>query len=1332
MTEHDHHNGDTDGDTDGDTHGDTHGHPDRAIPLAPLTLPLWGSRLIEASAGTGKTWTIAALYLRLVLGHGDEQSGHGRALLPGQILVMTFTRAATRELSDRIRARLVEAAACFHGSQPPASGDHLLRALLDDYPEGAARDHAAWRLATAAEAMDDAAVHTIDAWCQRMLREHAFDSGSLFDEELQANEAALFTLACRDYWRQQVYPLGEPAALDAVLAIWPGVEALERDAAALQPHVAPHWWSHETLDALRRRVVSERDATLARLKAGWTGQVAAMEGWLAAQLAGRTTVLKKAAYRADWLASWWARLHEWVATPALALPELTDSAWAKLSSTGLLAARSNPLAPLDIPPGFDALQALRPQLQALEPPGDALRRHAAAHIARRVAHLKRSAGSYGFADMLQRLDRALDSGPAGERLRRRIVEQYPVALVDEFQDTSPIQYRIFDRLYDTAANARGSALFLIGDPKQSIYAFRGADIHSYLAARLATRGRHYLLDTNYRSTAPLVAAVNELFMQAERRGGRGAFLFRGPDGDDGGDCDGDGNGATHDPLPFVEVQARGRAEVLAARDGELPALTVAVDAQLLPARQILRRFALRCAEHIVGLLNDEQAGFVDAASASGTATAPVKERLRPGDIAVLVRTGREASQVRKALDERGVRSVYLSDKESVYASREAADLLLWLQAVADPLDSRRARAALATTTIALPLAELARLSQDDLAFEQRVDQLRLLASLWRRQGVLPMLRRTLHELALPARWLAQPDGERRLTNVLHLAELLQAASATLDGEQALIRWLAAQIADPAGAAAGDEQIVRLESDADLVQVITVHKSKGLEYPVVCLPFASSYREVNGRGRSFISTAGARPGERRLDFRKSTASIAAADAERLQEDLRLLYVALTRARHALWLGVGAPGRPKSGTSLVHLSALGQLLKDGEKIAAAELPGLLQSALAGAGPAVRVVPAAPLSTLGNTRLAASQAGPALQPAPVYDARFARDWGIASFSALVRDLGDHAGASGPAGDIGSGSSGGSSGGSTRHLLADAAVHEELLAEAGDEALDDGEAAAVAAAGALADEAAAPADGTPAAAQGAGATGEERPPWHSFPRGAYAGNFLHEQLEWLAEHHFALHDEPGLQQALLRRCERNGWGHRGEEVLAWLRAVVTTRLPVLGQPLTGLGTLLPEMEFWLGSERGASAGRIDSLCRQHLLDGSPRPTLPERQLRGMLMGFADLVFESGGRYWVLDYKSNALGEHDASYTAQALRNAMAAHRYDVQAALYLLALHRLLRQRLGDRYDPAEHLGGAVYLFLRGIHGPEAGCCVIQPDAELLDALDEVLAGRTVETTP
>jgi exodeoxyribonuclease V beta subunit len=224
-----------------------------------------------------------------------------------------------------------------------------------------------------------------------------------------------------------------------------------------------------------------------------------------------------------------------------------------------------------------------------------------------------------------------------------------------------------------------------------------------------------------------------------------------------------------------------------------------------------------------------------------------------------------------------------------------------------------------------------------------------------------------------------------------------------------------------------------------------------------------------------------------------------------------------------------------------------------------------------------------------------------------------------------------------------------------------------------------------------------------------------------------LHDQLEWLAAENFALQPGTPLAERLLKRCERAGYAVQAPDVLQWLSRVVAQPLRGPETALNALGTLLPEMEFWLPAER-LHAQEIDVLCQQHLLPGVSRPKLPDAQLHGMLMGFADLVFEHEGRYWVLDYKSNHLGTHDAAYTAQALDQAMAHHRYEVQAALYMLALHRLLRARLGDAYDPAAQLGGAVYLFLRGIDGPAGGCCTLPAPVALLDALDAMLTPKEV----
>ena len=1221
--------------------------------LNPIAFPLWGSRLIEASAGTGKTWTIAALYLRLVLGHGEDHAfAFARPLRPAEILVMTFTRAATRELSDRIRARLLEAAQCFRGDAPVPAHDGFLADLLAAYPEGTARAGAAWHLAMAAEGMDDAAVHTIDAWSQRMLREHAFDSGCLFDEELNADERAVQTEAAQDYWRQQCYPLrGE--ALDAVLGVWGGVDALVADMRSLTDQMLPMGVGDGTLTNCVQHAQQARHSAIAALKVGWAERAQAMQQWLDEQTAPKVCDWDKRKLAPRHYTGWLSTLAGWAASADGDALELSDSAQSRLSPDGLLQALKADAPPVALLDHFQAFADLLTAQQALPEVAVALRLHAAASVQARMAQLKQHTGSFGFADMLQRLDQAL-AGPNGARLRERMAAQYPVALIDEFQDTSPLQYRIFDQLYRTADNDRETALLLIGDPKQSIYGFRGADIYSYLAARRATAGRHYVLGTNHRSTQALVHAVNHGFASAEARPGEGAFRFRA--------------GAQADnPLPFVPVQARGRVEQFQSAGGPVPALTLLHDLELRSAEQHRRLYAALCAERIATWLNDAQAGFAQAGQ-------PL-QRLRPADIAILVRTGKEAEAVRRELRRRGVASVYLSDKESVFASDEAQDLLHWLHAVAAPQDVRRLRAGLATRIVGLTLQALAQLASDDEALDARSEQLRALHAVWQTQGVLSMLRQSLHQLGLPARWLAQPGGERRLTNFLHLAELLAAASAQLDGEQALIRWLVQQMQD--GGASGDDQIVRLESDADLVKVVTVHKSKGLEYPVVCLPFACSFRAVTRKTTPFLNLANA-AGERRLHLQLSNEALAQGDHERQREDLRLLYVALTRARHALWLGFAALKEGNGAQCSTHRSAAGYLVGGPDARDAAAWLAPLQ-ALAQGQPdiALQAAPQTSLHAVPRTLLALRSVPAPLQEQLPYAADFDRRWGIGSFSQLVRGVGQSA----------------SSG---RAVYAPRPADDER-------ALDGADAAAL----------------MPATVA---ATAADTPSWHGFQRGAVAGNFLHDQLEWLAGEGFALDADSVLAERLRRRCERAGHTEDADAVLQWLAALVRTPLPGVGVPLQALATVLPEMEFWLPVDR-LHAAEVDALCRQHLLPGQARAPLPERALHGMLMGFADLVFEHGGRYWVLDYKSNYLGEDSRAYHAGALAEAMAAHRYDVQAALYLLALHRLLRQRLGAQYDPVQQLGGALYFFLRGIDGPEQGVYTVAPPLALLDALDALL---------
>jgi exodeoxyribonuclease V beta subunit len=1228
--------------------------------LKALTFPLHGSRLIEASAGTGKTWTIAALYLRLVLGHGGEDAFRA-PLLPADILVMTFTRAATKELSNRVRERLLEAAAYFRGHGEKS--DPYLDDLLASYPGETERHQAAHRLMLAAETMDEAAIFTIDAWCQRMLREHAFDSGSLFDETLIKDEQALFEDAAHDYWRQQVYPLNEPA-LEVLQDTWPdvgamkaGVRQLVRRTAILKELGAD---GREPLGAMIGREQRELERVLVTLKAGWLERLDRMEQWLALEREKNPKGFSGVKLKPASVAKWFAQLRDWASIPMQADPGLKPDDFRKLTPDGLADCCNKGYTPLP-PPDFDQVEPLRQALAALEPLSHKLHYHAAGAISRRMDELKRRSREFGFADMLERLRSAL-LGENGAALRKRITDQYPVAMVDEFQDTSPEQYQIFDLLYRVADNDPAVGLFMIGDPKQSIYGFRGADIHSYLSARSATEGRHYQLGTNYRSTAALVDAVNRVFLHAEgdeKYAGfsKGAFRFR----------SGDGN-----PLPFDAVDAAGRKELLVGAGEPLQALTVGCSINDMKAEDSRAFFAYHCAEHIVGLLNDDRAGFEGPDGF---------RRLQPADIAVLVRDRKEAAAIRRALQRRKVLSVYLSDKDSVLDSVEAADVLRWLQALASPLDGALARAAFATSTINLPLAELARLSQDEQAWEQRVEQLKALHVIWQRQGVLAMLRRFIHDLGLPSALLNTAGGERSLTNLLHLAELLQSASRQLDGEQALIRWLAEQI--EGGGEDGDERVLRLESDAELVKVVTVHKSKGLEYPLVYLPYATAARKVKLSG--FLEYPDEQ-GTRRIDLSKSRTAQALAEQARLAEDLRLLYVALTRARHFLWLGVAAA----DGDGITD-SALGYLLTGGAALPGDQVLERWQQVRADCG----AITAAVLPGAGPvTQLSRKDVQPELLPTPEYTARFERDWSVGSFTSLARR-------SSPAG--GDGYARGTADSAPEIPVPRHGLEEKLLEGGAIDAVSGG--------------------------PGMAMPRTEDAPWHRFPRGSVPGNFLHEQLEWMGQEGFdSVHDEH-FDTRLSRRIERAGWSNRRDDAMEWLRAIATTPLPDLGAALCELNTVLPEMEFWFPSER-LSSGALDRLCRQHLLDGIGRPALPERQLHGMLKGFTDLVFEHQGRYWVLDYKSNALGAGDAAYHKQALAAGMAEHRYDIQGALYMLALHRLLQSRMGDAYDPAEHLGGAIFMFLRGIANTQThGCYLLAPDPELLEGLDRLLDETTQE---
>lgn len=1183
-----------------------------ANPLNTLRFPLHGERLIEASAGTGKTYTIAGLYLRLLLGHGPlieegedagQPSAHERPLSVTEILVVTFTEAATAELRGRIRGRIHEARLAFMRGQ---SGDALLAQLLEEVEDHAL---AARRLLAAERQMDEAAVFTIHGFCQRMLKQNAFESGALFETEFLTDDSQLRLQAVSDYWRAEFYPVDKTLA-SAVRALWPSPAALLRemngwlDNSELEMRPPA---GDETLAARHQAAMSR----IAAVKAAWLAQVDEIR---------RQTDGQISRYTGKNYEGWLAKIADWAQdeTSGYAIPKELERFGQTVLEANLKKGGALPTLPLFSE--IDALLASRPGIR------DLILQRAAVVVRSRMQASKRQAHQLSFDDLLKDLDGALGSS-LGERLCERIRATYRVAMIDEFQDTDPQQYRIFHRLY---GGQQDTALLMIGDPKQAIYGFRGADIFTYIQARRNVSA-HYTLGRNWRSSGALVAAVNGLFERA-----KDPFIYEAD-------------------IPFLPVEAQGKSKALRL-DGET--------APVLHCWQLTGQPTFNRGDYQSKMARATAAEIHRLLTLAREGKALIGETpVKAGDIAVLVRTGAEGKLVQQELARLAIASVYLSNRESVLEQVEAREILLILHACQNPSEERSLRAALATGLFDLDAKALDELASDERAWESAVQEFMEYRKVWHKRGVLAMLRALLHRHNLAASLLASPYGERRLTNFLHLGELLQQVSSELDGEYALLRWLGEAVNRQSGQDA--EQILRLESERKLVQIVTIHKSKGLEYPLVFLPFICSHRSADTPLYHEADEAGNRT---ILDLTGAEESLAEADKERLAEDLRLLYVALTRGVYATWLGL-APvrsGNGKSEKTDLHQTAIGYLLQKGEEGDAATL-------------------ATALGSLAQDLAGVAVGEPSLtRPAPLppeeeqlgepqvrrFGGTLERDWWISSYSGLAAQGHGH----------------------SKGVLANPGFDDEVVTEAA----------------ALAAE-------EPVQAP--------QPSIFTFPKGARPGTLLHSLFETIDFESAA--GEP-LAQHIATLLAQDGFDESWAPVLQQqVEAVLETPLETgFGEPVR-LRDLAPErkqveLEFFLPMGR-VTAPALTALCQQHDSLSRGNKPLSFATVQGMLKGFIDLVFEWQGRWYLLDYKSNHLGMSPADYSRPALEQAMVEHRYDLQYQLYSLALHRLLALRLPG-YDFDQHFGGVFYLFLRGM--PQGGIFHTRPSRELVLGLDRLFS--------
>ncbi len=831
-------------------------------PADPLRLPLAGLSLVEASAGTGKTTLLVRLYLRALLVAGFRAE---------QILAVTYTRAATGELSVRIRRELEATARQLDHPEKRDDFRSELFELVDN--DGAVKK----RITAALAAFDEKAVFTIHGFCRRVLADNAFEAGAAFASEQSENEDSLRGEIAADFWRRRV-GTRSPTYVKWFVATFKSPDNVLhktlKDALQVSGRLAvePQAGAAEVRKAQIAFDRATRDAAEA-----WHRDAKALHEWLA-----ESEDLNRQTYRKATTAKLLDEWKNWLAaSPCPVLPDHFERLTRAKAEASLKGGRV-PEKPFFTHDCAAALQNASNELLAVwwQEAVTAAYEFVNSEARRR----KRKTRELGFDDMLLNLRDALKA-PSGKGLARRIAGRYPLVLVDEFQDTDPLQHDIFTAIH-AADKAHG--LILIGDPKQAIYRFRGADIFTYMQARAVCEeaGRLYGLTDNYRSAEPLLTAVNALFGNADNPFG-------------------------YAQIPYTAV-APGRnrppiASLVMPEGDDAPTTIVwqdSPDGKPWNKDEAINHVVAVGANEIARLLALGRAGKARVGEAC----------LQAKDIAVLVNDNRQGLRIQDALRRRGIASAMVA-AQSVFGSGEAAELEIVLAAVAEPSNGRLLRRALATQLLGATAAQLAAWSREETGWDEVVGRFREYYALWQARGFTAMFARLVNGEGVIERTLARPDGERAMTNLRHLAELAGAEAARRPGIAPLLAWFGAERGEEASE---ESRQLRLESDENLVRIATIHKAKGLQYPVVFLPFLWDGKKPRGQSNPAVISHDA-------DFRAvlDLGSDAAddrrkeAERERRAENLRRSYVALTRAERACYL-IALPANQ------CEESALGRLL------------------------------------------------------------------------------------------------------------------------------------------------------------------------------------------------------------------------------------------------------------------------------------------------------------------------------------------------------------------------------------------------------------------------
>ncbi len=1171
-----------------------------------IAAPLEGSNLIEASAGTGKTFTIAGIYLRLIV---------ESAFKVEEILVVTFTIAATEELRRRIRDKLKLAREAIDGVEVD---DEFIKSYISVLENSSV---ARQRIVNALKSFDEASVYTIHSFCQQVLVDNAFESGSLYNIEIAPDKTPLIWGLVKDFWRIKLYNADE-----LIVRYFLG---------KIEPLVLLRLYKGKPLDPSARVEPEPREPDIEKMKLMFNdlssrfGELQKL--WPDISMEIRDILLNSGSLKANIYSE--SIVDKMVNDLNSYLsgndPMLLPENFGKFTGTRIGLSLKGKSSPPESP-FFDFCDRYYNIFQELqELLNDLLiftEHELFKYIEDKLERIKGEMPGRSFDDLIRDVHHAV-TGERGGILASNVSGRYRAALIDEFQDTDQLQFEIFSRLF----NNKESVLFLIGDPKQAIYRFRGADIFSYLQASAGMDNKYTLLN-NWRSRDELIKAVNLLFSGCEN-----PFNF--------------------DRIEFSSVRPGKADQAEIFYDGSINSsgmeimLAAGGDSGAVNAAEAL--------DIILSNITAKISEIIDPASARYRLG---EKALNPGDIAVLVKKHAYARDLRARLRKLGIPSVIQSD-ETVFSTHEALELYYILHAAAEPGIERSVKGALSTDIMGMRADDIARFSEADETgpgegLSAIADRFYSYRDMWHSRGVMSMFNSLLYIEQVEERLFSYPDGERRITNIHHLIEMLHRMEkrGNLSANE-LVIWFKNGIMD---GPSDDEYLTRLEKDDFAVKIQTIHSSKGLEFPVVFCPLLPESSSKSGGAITYHDPdEGYRPvmylGSSSVPERVKELFL----GEESAENVRLTYVALTRAKSKCFVYTaktkknfesGTPFRLfyKNRNDLENKAPApdyGQYM-DAFKSIAVRSEGSIDFNI------IQRAEGAPYSAVtgeGNN-LAAR----------VFSGEIRRDWRVWSYSSLVKHDASY---DGKDRDASTGLSF-----STPLLTASDSIF-------------------------------------------------------SFPSGAKAGLFMHEIFEnidftWGVE---------SISPVIRERSLKYGFEDKWHPHLAdMVNGVISSELDSKGLTLSSLGNgeRLNELEFYIPVS-APSADELKKLLSSYggFSEAASEGIRDASSIRGFLKGYIDMVFCCKGKYYIVDWKSNNLGNSIDLYSAGRLEEEMARHNYFLQYHIYTLALHRYLRLRMGESYSYDRHFGGVYYLFVRGMSPKEPGSGIFyhKPDEALVTGLDD-----------